>query len=57
MPCPGHNAEAGLGDATGVADGDAIVMRVVVQREALSEERWVRCDWGGVDATLANTRE
>ena len=46
-----------MGDATGVADGDAIVMRVVVRREALSEERWVRCDWGGVDVALANTRE
>ena len=41
--------------AIGVADGDAIAMRVVVRREVLSEERWVRCDWGGVDAALAST--
>ena len=43
--------------AIGVADGDAIAMRIVIRREELPEERWVRCDWGGVDVVLGDTPE
>ena len=51
------NADDADDAAISVADGDAVSLRIVVQREALPETRWSPCGWGGVDAALGDTGE